>query len=110
MSGILATALGMGGYGLQAHADERLGAPEPARACPRYGPGFVEMPGTTSCIRIGGRVRAEAGGSISRERRADRTGLGASARLSVDTRTDTAYGPLRTFVRVRAGSTGGRPD
>lgn len=90
-------------------AAERPGAPEAARPCPRHGPGFVEVPGTATCVRIGGRVRAEAGTGTRRIAREDIAGLGASGRVSVDTRTDTAYGPVRTFVRLKAGpSTGPR--
>lgn len=81
-------------------------ADEIARSCVRHGPGFVEVPGTATCIRIGGRVRAEAGASARRSAREIGSGTGTSARLSIDTRADTAYGPLRSFVRfkVREGS------
>ena len=89
-----------------AGAAERPGAPDAARPCPRHGPGFVEVPGTSTCIRIGGRVRAEAGTGTRRISRDDIAGLGASGRVSVDTRTDTAYGPVRTFVRLKAGQPG----
>ena len=79
-----------------------LAADETSRSCAQQGPGFVEVPGTATCIRIGGRVRAEAG-SVTRRRIAREVGAGTgtSARLSVDTRTDTAYGPLRSFVRLK---------
>lgn len=72
------------------------------RSCARHGPGFVEVPGTATCIRIGGLARAEAGVSARRGAREIGPGMGASARLSIDTRTDTAYGPLRSFVRLKA--------
>lgn len=75
-------------------------ADEATRSCARHGPGFVEVPGTATCIRIGGRVMAEVGASTRRNAR--ETGTGTAARLSIDTRTDTAYGPLRSFVRLKA--------
>lgn len=73
------------------------------RSCARHGPGFVEVPGTATCIHLGGRVRAEAGSATRRRSaREIRTGTGTAAQLSIDTRTDTGYGPLRSFVRLKA--------
>lgn len=83
----------------QAIEPERL-----ARACPRHGPGFVEVPGTPTCIRIGGRVTAGYGAASRRHPRDEVSGAAASARISADVRTETPYGPLRAFVRVRTGS------
>ena len=82
---------------------EPLRPVEAARSCPRHGPGFVELPGTTTCVRIGGRVTAEYGAASRRVSREPVQGFGSSARVSVDARTDTPYGPVRSFVRVRAG-------
>ena len=80
---------------------------EPVRSCPRHGPGFVQLPGTTTCVRIGGRVRSEYGTSTRRIDRDSIAGFGTSARVSVDSRTDTEYGPLRSYVRVKAGTGSG---
>lgn len=79
------------------------------RSCARHGQGFVEVPGTATCIHLGGRVRAEAG-TAARRRSAGEVGTSTAAHLSIDTRTDTGYGPLRSFVRLRArdGSTTSR--
>lgn len=91
-------------------AVERDVTDPPARACLRYGPGFVQMPGSTTCIRIAGRVRSEYGTGRRTFYRRDRAGFATSGTVSVDTRTDTAYGPLRTLVRMRAGqATGPHP-
>lgn len=76
---------------------------EPARPCPRHGPGFVEVPGTSTCIRIAGRARSDYVATGRRVGRDDVPGFRSSGRVSVDARTDTAYGPVRSFVRVRAG-------
>jgi hypothetical protein len=84
----------------RASAAER-GRPE-ERGCSQHGPGFVQVPGTATCVRVGGRVASEYGGSTRRDARA--SGFGTSGRVSVDTRTDTDYGPLRTYARVRAGA------
>lgn len=77
---------------------------DPVRSCPRHGPGFVQLPGTSTCVHIGGRVRSEYGTSARQIDRDSIAGFGTSARVSVDTRTDTNYGPLRSYVRVRAGT------
>ncbi|KQP53247.1 hypothetical protein ASF34_02515 [Methylobacterium sp. Leaf106] len=78
--------------------------PEPqqaAKPCPRHGSGFIRIPGSETCIRIGGRattgldLRSREGDPASR--------LIAGGRLAVDTRTETGYGPVRTYVRIDAG-------
>ena len=82
--------------------------PTASEACPQYGAGFVRVPGTSTCIRVGGRVRLDydvsSRRSISRERI---SGFSPSGSVSADVRTDTAAGPLRAYVRVRGG---GGPD
>jgi hypothetical protein len=100
LSAVLLLVLAAAGSAL---ARDRPRPEDRARSCPRHGPGFVEIPGTTSCVRIGGRVQAEAGSSPRRLNRDDIVGLRASGRVSADARSDTAYGPLRAFVRVRVG-------
>lgn len=90
-------------------AGESLGVPGPARSCSRHGPGFVEIPGTSTCIRIGGRVRSEYGTAVRQVLRDDMAAFRSSGAVSVDSRTDTAYGPLRSYVRLRAGRDAGRP-
>ncbi|MGI6247627.1 MAG: porin [Pseudochelatococcus sp.] len=88
------------------------------RVCSTHGEGFFYVPGTDTCIRIGGRVRADFGYSqprgatiietdangdivsASRDgRQRDATGFKAQARLEVDVRTATDFGLLRTFIR-----------
>jgi hypothetical protein len=90
-----------------AAALERVPVPDPVRACPRYGPGFVEVPGSRTCMRVGGRVRSEYTTGTRRVSRDQIAGFGTSARVSLDTRTDTEYGPVRSYVRVRAGTRSG---
>ena len=74
--------------------------PEVARACPRFGPGFVEVPGTGSCVRIGGRVTTDYTIGSAEAPRAPGTGFGANARLGIDLRTETDYGPLRLMYQL----------
>ena len=85
-------------------------AVEYVKVCSLYGAGFYYIPGTDTCIRIGGYLRAEVnfGGAPS-----DATyitgdgGLGyrtageyqsrARIMMNIDTRTATEYGVVRTF-------------
>jgi hypothetical protein len=34
---------------------------KPMKPCPAYGPGFVQVPGSDLCIKIGGSVEVEVG-------------------------------------------------
>ena len=90
---------------------------EYVKICSLYGAGFYYIPGTDTCIRIGGHIRAEVhvnsrgtnlqswgvGNGFSTQTR-DRDIINSRSRvfLNVDTRTQTAYGTLRTFSVVRA--------
>jgi hypothetical protein len=73
----------------------------PDTTCARYGPGFAPVAGTTTCVRVAGRVRAEA--EAVRARGQEIGGVGATGRVSVDARTDTNLGPARAFVRFGNG-------
>ena len=103
--GFAATLSVLAAAGIGSGSAQALEPPKPqvARACPRYGAGFVEVPGTTTCVRIGGRVVTEYGTTRRQFSRDQIAGFGATGRVSVDTRTDTPYGTFRSFVRVRAG-------
>src|SRR5258707_2964294 len=86
---------------------------EYVKVCSLYGEGFFYIPGTDTCIKIGGWVRAEyvtnAGGSFSefaagtggRNNRIDSKDLNMRARtvMSFDVRTQTEYGTLRAYYR-----------
>jgi hypothetical protein len=69
------------------------------RVCPAYGTGFFYVPGTDSCLRIGGRVRADYLYQEPFTRAQDAIGFRARGRLNVDYRTMTEYGLLRTYLR-----------
>jgi hypothetical protein len=82
----------------------RKAAPvEYVRVCSAYGAGFFYIPGTDTCLRVGGRIRAEY---LVQERFnppgldvQDQYGFRARGRLNIDARTATSYGTLRTFIR-----------
>ena len=87
---------------------------EYVKICSIYGVGFFYIPGTDTCIKIGGWVRAEvdfnAGGSHSsyisggtgRNNRIDSADTQWRSRFvtSVDIRTQTEYGTLRAYTRA----------
>ncbi|QRM27353.1 porin [Microvirga sp. VF16] len=72
---------------------------EYVRVCSTYGAGFFYIPGTETCLRVGGRVRAEFRYLEPTDRAQDAIGFRARGRIQLDARTATAYGLLRTFVR-----------
>src|SRR5262245_60209310 len=88
---------------------------EYVKVCSLYGEGFFYIPGTDTCIKIGGWVRAEyafaTGNSdfpyvtnptTGRNDRDDSPDLNTRARFvfSADTRTQTEYGTLRSYFRA----------
>lgn len=76
-------------------------AAEAMRPCPKSGAGFVRIPGSDTCIRLSGRVAA--GVDAGSARKVVPVSPPNVARLAIDTRTETEYGPVRAFVRTGAG-------
>jgi hypothetical protein len=82
------------------------------KICSLYGAGFYYIPGTDTCLKVGGFVRAEwqantPGGSFSQYNRVNfdnRTNADSHVRtrggITVDARTQTAYGTLRAYTVV----------
>ena len=102
------------------------------KICDAYGAGFFYLPGTETCVRLGGYVRSEyqyvpgkdvitpvdvlnaakavtnAGGSVLQSANIQSTtGFEARGRIDVDARTPTEMGVARTFIRLRAANTSG---
>ncbi|WP_204306943.1 porin, partial [Klebsiella aerogenes] len=72
-----------------------------------YGAGFFYIPGTDTCLRVGGRSRFEAGYIPNPNRnqsQGDSSQFRGLARLNVDARTQTGYGTLRAFLRLEFAS------
>ena len=75
---------------------------EYVRVCSAYGAGFFYIPGGETCLKISGRVRAEYR-YLEPEFRADSaSGWRTRGQLNLDSRTATAYGTLRTFIRFES--------
>ncbi len=92
------------------------------KICSLYGAGFYYIPGTDTCIKIGGYVRAEvnfnAGGSFAASfadrdlRSFNSQNWRTRAGITVDTRSQTEYGTLRSYFFMAAtsdNSTGAAP-
>jgi hypothetical protein len=80
-----------------------LGAKKPTpveyvRVCSAQGAGFFFIPGTDTCLRISGRVRAEYRFVEQFNRGANVTGFRARGVLNADARTQTDYGVVRTYI------------
>lgn len=76
-------------------------AVEYVRTCPTYGAGFFVVPGTNSCLKVGGRVRADYIFNNDLVRTADKNTFRARGYVILDHRTPTDFGLLRTFIRGR---------
>lgn len=93
------------------------------KICDAYGAGFFYIPGTDTCLRVGGYARAEyqytpakrivtlqaasftnpaqVSGSL------DTSGMEMRGRAELDARTQTAWGTARTFIRLRLTNNAG---
>ena len=84
------------------------------KICTLYGEGFYYIPGTDTCIQVGGYIRTDYGWGVRGARTPNYSGGSGGFntintneystrhrfRLHVDTRTQTAYGTLRTLGSV----------
>ncbi|MGF7006389.1 porin [Aminobacter sp. BE322] len=83
--------------------------PEPAeyvRVCDVYGAGFFYIPGTETCLKVGGLVRYEIGFTDLD----DGWNKVAKARLQFDARSETEYGTFRRYIEFEARAGGGGFD
>jgi hypothetical protein len=70
------------------------------RICTVFGPGFFYIPGTDTCIKLGGRVEFDMEWDQPRAHSDPSFGTNTLGRLSMDARTATDWGLLRTFVQI----------
>ena len=90
------------------------------QVCTAYGAGFFTIPGTDTCVKVGGRVRADYAMSGAKDiYTASATtvagikdaqnlyGFEARGRLDLDARTPTAYGTVQAVTSLRIARTGG---
>lgn len=83
---------------------------EYVKICSLYGAGFYYIPGTDTCIKLGGYLRADAAFGTNGDYDAANAGVGGARNrlsnyyttrarqdLGIDTRTATEYGVVRTY-------------
>jgi Porin subfamily len=90
-----------------------LGVKKPSKVeylkiCSAYGEGFFTLPGSDTCVQINGRVRAEYLYSSNITRTDSRTGFVTLGRVGFDARTPTAYGDIKTVIRLQFGNSTGQ--
>lgn len=82
----------------------RKSAPvEYVKICDAYGAGFFFIPGTDTCLKIGGRARADfiALSGNNRANNSDTIGYHIRANITLDARTQTAWGTVQTVANMR---------
>src|SRR5213595_1954185 len=85
-------------------------AVEYVRICSLYGAGFFYIPGTDTCIKLGGYLRVDVLANTNTDDTGNTSGAGGAKNrftngytwrsredLTIDTRTATEYGVVRTF-------------
>src|SRR5262245_54502513 len=93
---------------------------EYVKICTLYGDGFYYIPGTDMCIRFSGRAQADYGWNVTGARTPHYTGTGGAQDRYVspystrhrgdfdsDFRSQTPYGTIRGFVRLRIDNENG---
>jgi len=80
--------------------------PEPVeyvRVCDAYGAGFYYVPGTETCLKVSGYVRADiqGGDNVYTGANRDTYDWRARALLRFDARSETELGTLRSFAELR---------
>jgi hypothetical protein len=73
---------------------------EYVRVCSAYGAGFFYIPGTDVCLKVGGGAGFMYDYVQPFATAASPTGYRGYLRMELDARNPTAYGTLRTFVRL----------
>ncbi|PRH84604.1 hypothetical protein C5L14_25810 [Labrys okinawensis] len=124
---LLGAAAGIAAIGAAQAADLPMTkgeAVEYVKVCSAFGPGFFYIPGSDTCLKIGGEIRADYrafGGdrvgintsatSINnvltnggQNRNDDRSAFNTQARIWFDARTETDWGLLRSYFQINADS------
>jgi hypothetical protein len=95
-------------------------AVEYVRICSLYGAGFYYIPGTDTCIKLGGYLRVDVLANTNSDNTGNTSGAGAANNrftngytwrsredLNIDTRTATEYGVVRTYFDATFSWTSG---
>lgn len=100
---LLGTAAGMmvasGAYAADLPGEVAPVAVDYVKVCDAFGAGFFYIPGSDTCLQIGGRVRFQLTyNGTDGHHSQDTVNARADARVTWDARTATDYGTLRTFM------------
>ncbi|MGU3494032.1 porin [Xanthobacteraceae bacterium A53D] len=103
---VAAAAIVLAGTGAASAADlpYKAKAVDYVRICSAEGKGFYYIPGTDTCLKVGGYAYAEGyyNTYTNYPRQNDKTYSLATAGLILDARTSTDYGTLRSFIELRS--------
>lgn len=94
-----------GAFAADLPAKQAAPAADAVRACPAYGSGFFTLPGSETCLKLGGYMRYI--GQYNDPNKSATTAQYAQSarfRLEVDARSNTEFGVLRGFARTNDGS------
>lgn len=80
----------------------KAGPDEKVQACVMMGVGFWALPGTDTCLKVSGEVRADYVLQHQPSRNDDATGFFTRAQVGFDARTNTDYGLLRSYFLLDA--------
>jgi hypothetical protein len=79
---------------------------EYVRVCDAFGTGYFYIPGTETCLKIGGEVRATLGFSEIESADGDDWDTGVRARITLDAKNDSELGTIGSFIRIQGDSQG----
>jgi hypothetical protein len=105
---LLGAAAGIATLGAAQAADLPMTKAEPVeyvKVCSTFGPGFFYIPGTDTCLKIGGEIRADYrayGNTKTETRDVNRVAFQGEGRIWFDARTDTDWGLLRSYFQIDA--------
>jgi hypothetical protein len=87
------------------------------KICTLYGDGYYYIPGSDTCIKVGGYIRADYGYNNTGARTANYSGVAGTqtrvqndfstrhrANIQMDARTQSAYGTVRAFMSVHVNN------
>ncbi len=98
------------GSALAADLPAQKAAPvEYVRVCSQFGAGFFYIPGSDTCLKVAGRVRAEMRFDQAFTRGSNTTSMRARGYLTLDSYKATDWGPVRATTRVYVTRDSGRP-
>ncbi|NBB53064.1 porin, partial [Rhizobium sp. CRIBSB] len=74
------------------------------RVCDAFGTGYFYIPGTETCLKISGEVRATLGINSADSDAGDDWDSAIRARVNFDAKNDSEIGTIGSFVRIQASS------